>query len=53
MSVKFSDGMIFDTSIKARIVRKSDGLYIVGDGIICPINSLEEGKQILESFKKK
>lgn len=45
--------MSFNTSSKARIVRKPDGLYIEGDGMVCPINSVEEGRQILESFKKK
>ena len=45
--MKFSDGMTFDTSGKLRIVRKSDGLYVVGQGMLIPIDSVAEGKEII------
>lgn len=45
--IKFSDGMTFDTSGPMRIVRKSDGLYVVGKNMLIPIDSYEEGEEIM------
>lgn len=50
--MRFSDGMTFDTSGPLRIVRKSDGLYVVGQGLLIPVNTMEEGMEIIESYKK-
>lgn len=33
MTLKFSDGMQFDTSGLLRIENRSDGLYVVGKGV--------------------
>lgn len=51
--MKFSDGMEFDTSGELRIVRKSDGLYLVGKGMLIPIDTVEEGLKMIEDDKKK
>jgi len=54
--MKFSDGMQFDTTGAPRIVRKSDGLYVVGGNMLIPVDSYEEGDQIVKellSNKKK
>jgi hypothetical protein len=53
VTIKFSDGMTFDTKSNIRIIRKSDGMYVVGEGMLIPIDNEEEGKQIIESFMKK
>ena len=50
--LKFSDGMSFDTQGKPRISSQSDGLYVVGNGMLIPINSREEGQQIIEQMNK-
>jgi hypothetical protein len=53
VTIKFSDGMTFDTKGNLRIICKSDGMYVVGEGMLIPIDSEEEGKQIIESCTKK
>ena len=45
--------MSFDTTGKMHIVYKTDGMYVVGEGMLIPIDSEEEGKQIIESCTKK
>lgn len=50
--MRFSDGMEFDTSGPYRTTRKSDGLYVVGNGLLCPIESQEEGEKLIESLTK-
>ena len=51
--LKFSDGMNFDTSGKLRIDRRSDGLYVVGNGMLIPVNSVEEANEIIDEEKQK
>ena len=47
MTLKFSDGMEFDTSGPLRIESRSDGLYVVGQGQLIPVNSREEAEEII------
>lgn len=47
----FSDGVTFDLSGDMRIVRRSDGLYVVGKSMLIPINSYEEGEDIIREEK--
>ncbi len=51
--IEFSDGVKFDSRGKCRLVCKYDGLYVVGDGMLCAVDSREEGYALIESFKKK
>ena len=44
----FSDGMKFNLSGPLRITSRSDGLYVVGQGQLIPINSYDEGKKIIQ-----
>ena len=48
--MRFSDGMTFDTSGPLRTVRKSDGLYVVGNGFLIPVNDHEEAKALIEEM---
>ncbi len=51
MSVlRFSDGMTFYTSGPLRITKRKDGLYVVGEGMLIPINTYEEGYKIIEEM---
>lgn len=50
--IKFNDGMEFETSGDYRIVRKRDGLYVVGQGFLCPVDTYEEGEKLIKSLKK-
>lgn len=51
MVITFSDGMKFDTGGPLRITRRSDGLYVVGEGMLIPINDREEGLAIIAQEK--
>lgn len=48
----FSDGVRFNTSGKPRIVHKKDGLYVVGDGWLIPVDDMEEAKAELKALNQ-
>lgn len=45
--IKFSDGMTFDTSGPLRVTLRSDGYYVIGEGMMIPVSSREEGLEII------
>ena len=45
--IGFSDGIEFDTSGSLRIETRSDGLYVVGQGLLCACETREEAEQLL------
>ena len=47
MKTVFSDGMKFETSGEYRIKRERDGLYVVGNGLLCPIDTRTEGALLI------
>jgi hypothetical protein len=50
-TIKFSDGMEFNTSDRSyRVVRKSDGYYIVGRGCLIPVDSSDEGYRMIDEL---
>jgi len=51
--LKFTDGINLDTDGKLRISRKPDGLYVLGQGMSIPVDSQEEGEELIKKFKKK
>jgi len=50
--LRFSDGVTIDTSGELRLMNLSDGSYVVGQGMLIPVNTREEGQQIIEEMKK-
>ena len=50
--LKFSDGMTFDTSGPLRIERRSDGLYVVGNGMISAVETREEGDALIKELNR-
>lgn len=53
--MKFTDGMEINTQGKLRAVRKSDGWYVVGEGMLIPVDSKEEADleiKLLKGVKK-
>ena len=52
MNITFTDGVKFNTDCKPQIVRKSDGLYVIGNGILIPVNSIKEAKEVLRALNK-
>jgi hypothetical protein len=51
--IKFNDGITIDMSGTMRIIKKVDGFYIVGQGISCPVDSIEEGQRLISRFMSK
>ena len=45
-NLTFTDGVTFDTSGPYRVVRRRDGYYFIGGGMLCPISSREEGYEM-------
>jgi len=51
-TLRFTDGMSFDTSGPLRLARRRDGLYVVGNGMLVPVNDAQEGRQLIENITK-
>lgn len=52
--LKFSDGEVFDTSGNLRTELRSDGWYILGNGILIAVDTKEEGEKrikIMENYE--
>lgn len=52
MSIRFNDGMEFDTSGPLRLTHRSDGWYVVGQGMLIPVNDPKEGREIIAEEEK-
>ncbi len=46
----FSDGERFDTSGAYRIEQRCDGLYVVGEGMLCACGSREEAEELIRDL---
>lgn len=47
--MKFSDDEIFNTGGTLRSELRSDGWYVIGDGMLIPVSSSEEADKIIRS----
>jgi len=45
--LRFSDGVTIDTSGEIRHLELSDGHYVVGKGMLIPVNTKEEALRII------
>jgi hypothetical protein len=45
--LQFSDGMHFDTSGPYRLTSRRDGWYVVGNGMLIPVNDKTEGTKVI------
>ena len=50
--LKFSDGMQFDTSGELRVTRRPDGYYVVGENMLLPVNTSQEGVELIKELTK-
>ena len=48
--LRFTDGVTLNTDGKLRVVRKKDGYYVLGEGMSIPVESREEGKEIIKQI---
>jgi hypothetical protein len=46
-TLKFSDGVSFNTDGELRPERRKDGWYVVGKGMLMSVDSYDEAKQII------
>ena len=44
----FSDGISIDTNGELRILKLHDGYYVVGEGMLLPMDSYEECQEYIE-----
>jgi len=51
--LKFNDGMSFETTGKLRTVYKSDGLYVVGAGMLIPVKDEKEATEIIKRMQRR
>ena len=49
-TLKFSDGVTIKTDGPLRITRKRDGYYVVGQGMCLPVNSREDGVDLIKEL---
>ena len=49
-TLKFNDGVTIKTDGKLRITRKRDGYYVVGRGMCFPVDSREEGVDLIKEL---
>lgn len=53
MKIKFTDGVEFNVTNEApRVTRKSDGYYVVGRNMLIPVDTYEEGLEIVKDMQK-
>jgi len=45
--LKFSDGETFDLSGPLRVELRSDGYYVLGQGMMMAVDTLEQGQKII------
>lgn len=46
-TLKFSDGMEFDLSGQLRVELRSDGYYVLGQGMMMAVDTFEEGQKVI------
>ena len=51
--LKFSDGEDFDTGGEFRIEARRDGLYVLGGGMMIPVDSRQEGEELIRDLTER
>jgi hypothetical protein len=51
--LRFTDGMEFDVDGELRVVHRKDGWYVVGQGMLMPVDSPEDGARLIEKLARK
>jgi len=51
--LRFNDGINIDTSGELRVIHLADGYYVVGHGMSIPVNSSEEGENVIWAIREK
>ena len=51
MTIRFSDGLEIDETGDYRVISEFDGLYVVGNGLLCAVNTREEGETLIRQLQ--
>ncbi|MBK8164648.1 MAG: hypothetical protein IPK64_01665 [bacterium] len=51
--LRFSDGMEFDLGGDLRVVHRRDGWYVVGRGMLIPVDDAAEGNRMIKDMQHK
>ena len=51
--LKFSDGVEIDTAGPLRVYEGPDGLYVVGEGMLCACGDREEAAQLMRDLRER
>jgi hypothetical protein len=51
--LRFSDWVEFDTSGDLRVECRSDGCYVVGEGMLVPVSDRKEGEELIQELTGK
>jgi hypothetical protein len=49
--IKFSDGISINTDGKFKVIHISDGWYVVGKGMMIPVDDYEDGRETINNMK--
>jgi CRISPR/Cas system CMR-associated protein Cmr3 (group 5 of RAMP superfamily) len=50
--LRFNDGVKFDTSGDLRMESRSDGVYVVGKGMLIPVNDEADAERTIKILKE-
>ena len=50
--LRFNDGEVFNTSGPLRTEHRSDGWYVIGNGMLIPVNSEKDGIELIKTLTK-
>jgi len=45
--LKFNDGISFNLDGPVRVECRVDGFYVVGGGMLCPVETVEEAQELI------
>ena len=51
--LRFTDGMSFDMDGPLRVERRRDGYYVVGEGMMCAVDTALEGYKWISELKER
>ena len=52
MRLTFTDGVQFDLDGELRVERRADGVFVVGQGMLIPVEDEDEAREIIEAKTK-
>jgi len=52
-TLKFNDGVSFNTDGDLRVEHRRDGYYVVGKGMMCPVDTYEDGMEQIYQMKER